>query len=252
MMMSAHKIEYPATLYHYTTISALHSIISGINKETQTFVLHATHAAWLNDLKEGAMLPDALRKCGIKEILIDRLKNMSGWPFVFSLSDLSDDLNMWRCYGANGYGVALGFNCDEIKKKFGNDLQKCKYVTENDLIETLNMTKLNPDSAANSGNCLPLAKELNGALFFKHKTFESEHEWRIVKNEISSKFKEKQNMMIPFVELELPVTALASITFGPKCDSDRNGFSVRRLLQSCCPYNTVSRLEFNQSQVPMM
>lgn len=86
------------TLYHYTTIETLHAIVSNIqaeHEESIQFSLWATHAGFLNDLSEGQLLAKALKRLGVHEGILNTLIGMQGYPFVISLSELDDDLNMW-------------------------------------------------------------------------------------------------------------------------------------------------------------
>lgn len=58
----------PDILYHYTSLDALFSIITNIDYEDESnvsFTLRATHASFLNDLNEGRLLSEALRKLGV-------------------------------------------------------------------------------------------------------------------------------------------------------------------------------------------
>lgn len=106
------------TLYHYTSIETLYALIKGIEVESEESIrltLWATHAGFLNDLTEGQLLAKALKKIGAPSGLLDTLIGMLGFPFVISLSELDDDLNMWRCYANQGKGVAIGLDQDIMR-----------------------------------------------------------------------------------------------------------------------------------------
>ena len=63
----------PDILYHYTSLDALFSIITNIDYEDESnvsFTLRATHASFLNDLNEGRLLSEALRKLGVSEVML--------------------------------------------------------------------------------------------------------------------------------------------------------------------------------------
>lgn len=47
---------------------------------------------------------------GINENKLWLSLDRTGYPFVLSLSELCDDLNMWRCYADQGRGVAIGLD----------------------------------------------------------------------------------------------------------------------------------------------
>lgn len=87
----------PDILYHYTSLDALFSIITNIDYEDESnvsFTLRATHASFLNDLNEGRLLSEALRKLGVSEVMLWSAEAIQGYPFVLSLSELNDNLNM--------------------------------------------------------------------------------------------------------------------------------------------------------------
>ena len=89
-------MKVPENLYHYTSIESLLSIINGIDINNEFVKFRSTHIAYLNDMTEGRLLQNALKKNGINEDAIKILEACKGYPFVMSLSENSDDLNMWR------------------------------------------------------------------------------------------------------------------------------------------------------------
>jgi hypothetical protein len=69
----------------------------------------------------------------IKNRVLTRLSTMPGNPFILSLSENPDNLIMWRTYGFDGKGVAIGLDkkmLDDYSKDERNknvNLHKCIY-----------------------------------------------------------------------------------------------------------------------------
>lgn len=60
-------------LYHYTSIESLYAILNGINNDNPENVylkLWATHASFLNDMTEGCILPNVLKRLGAPENIL--------------------------------------------------------------------------------------------------------------------------------------------------------------------------------------
>lgn len=250
------------TLYHYTTIETLRAIfdkdkIKAENEECIRFSLWATHAGFLNDLTEGQMLANALKRIGAPAGLLNTLISMLGYPFVVSLSELDDDLNMWRCYANQGKGVAIGLEKevieDAMKHQFWSnvaDFGMCNYYTEEELAEFLKSNDV--ESMLKDNNIKSLSKLLSDALLFKNKSFEAEKEWRIYANYVESDFRLADNLTIPYYKVFLPIEAMASVTFGPKCDYVKNSFSVYRMMASVIGDERAKKIELKKSQVPLV
>jgi len=138
------KETRPKTLYHYTSVEVLYSILENIKKvETDDeseinsgyfFTMRGTDITFLNDFSEFEILPrllaDAIRILEEK-IDIAEKKNLSNYLspdylqkianffgmfsiHVFSFSENSDNLPMWTTYGHDGKGVALGLDLNKL------------------------------------------------------------------------------------------------------------------------------------------
>lgn len=101
-------------LYHYTSLQTLQAII-----ENQSF--RATSIFMLNDPNELLHGHDYWAKWYCKEVNVersrwdDRYKSYHGFSaFVFSLSELDDNMHMWEKYGNNHKGVRIGFSRTEV------------------------------------------------------------------------------------------------------------------------------------------
>ena len=226
-------------LYHYTSLETLHAIISEIDNSDSHFVyfkLRATNAYYLNDLTEGRLLLSALKKLGANEML----------------SEHGDDLNMWRCYASEGNGVAIGLDQIEIESAadYTNNCQfdKCEYVSLEELIEILK--KKNIEELLKMEDIKPLAQLIRNMLKYKDKSFVSEAEWRIHDFNIETNFRVSNNLIIPFREIRVPVSAIQTIVIGPKCEYDRNSFSIGRFLKSRLP--STQDVQIIKSSVPLI
>jgi Protein of unknown function (DUF2971) len=121
MIMTHDKVEI---LFHYTSVSALLKVLD-VDKDKEISVW-ATHARYFNDPYDYNLAISLLHKSmslyekknAIKDQKSARLNVKSlasfgyvaGYPFVLSLSEEADDLTMWRTYGSDGRGVAIGFD----------------------------------------------------------------------------------------------------------------------------------------------
>lgn len=181
-------------LYHYTTLEALLAILQNSkvlsNSEGMYLVLRATHAYYLNDYREAKLLIDALIKIGIPKHVIATCELLNGYPYVFSLSEKNDDLNMWRGYANDAGGVSIGFD-DSVfcsLKKWNESSSdtysfvKCEYVTGEDLVKSLKMDKtIQQWLKANTGDVerfesTTISRILLDAMKYKHETFCEEGE----------------------------------------------------------------------------
>ena len=224
-------------LYHYTSLDALYAIIDEINNDDPNdvfFKLRATHASFLNDLSEGRLLPNALKTLGASDEVLQIIQNTMGYPFVVSLSELRDDLNMWRCYANKGEGVSIGIDKVELDIAVNENnnckLDKCEYVKEEELVNLLK--EKGADKMISNKNVLSMFQILRDALIFKDSSFHAEAEWRIHDFNLETKYRISDNVIIPYREIRIPVSAIKSITLGPKCNRDKNLFSLNRMLKS--------------------
>ena len=248
---------YPETLYHYTSTEALLSILNSIDKNGETFTLRATHGSYLNDLSEGALLPTALHQLGADESVMEILRDLSGYPFVLSFSEEGDDRFMWECYANQGKGATIGIKPDKLNDALpsfsGEDyrasLRKCEYTTVDDLVERYRGEGIS--EILKNENRTPLSRLLQEAYYYKYKDFEDEHEWRIFITSFPNGYRATDNGIVPYRELKIPVSALSSITFGPRCDFERNNFAVFRLLYDKIGLTRLNAIEIKRSPIPL-
>lgn len=248
------------TLFHYTSVETLYAVIKGIeseNDESIRFTLWATHAGFLNDLTEGQLLANALKRLGAPIGLLNNLIGMQGYPFVVSLSELYDDLNMWRCYANQGKGVAIGLDKEVIENAIKHqvwcnaaDFGKCDYYSEEELVEYLKQKGV--EAKLKDTNLLSLSKLISESLLFKNKSFEAEKEWRIYASSIESDFRVADSLIIPYYKVKMPIEAMTSITFGPKCDYEKNSFSIYRMIKATIGEKYAEDIELKESKIPLM
>ncbi len=102
-----------AQLYHYTSLQSLQKTI-----EDQS--LRATSIYMLNDPNEliygHQQISDwFLRDVNDKISAIPRYKSIYGFPaFVFSLTELNDDMYFWEKYGDKHKGIRIGFTPENL------------------------------------------------------------------------------------------------------------------------------------------
>lgn len=181
-------------IYHYTSIEVLFKILDQVYVDKSNpddwnlFVtLRATHASFLNDLSEGQLLPNVLKKIGVDLSNLYVADLLKGYPYVISFSKNADSLSMWRTYGREGSGVAIGFDEFELHniknvhgtEFFSNNDCDCIYLNETHLSELIQQEELWKKYSENPQNLIPLEKLLHSSLKYKHKAFASEEEYRL-------------------------------------------------------------------------
>ena len=242
----------PSTLYHYTSLETLFAIINNINNDDPNnvyFTLRATHASFLNDDTEGKLLPNVLHDLGVTDSSLLILQSLQGYPFVCSLSELDDDLNMWRCYANDGKGVAIGLNYSELKSILNDKLTKIEYASHDELKKRLISGGIK--QMLHAEDKLPLSRLLYEALSYKHPSFSAEKEWRIYKYFIENGFRISNGQIIPFLELHISVSAMETILLGPKCEFEKNRFSIYRMLKNKISSTDLNHIKIIKSNIPL-
>lgn len=260
-------------LCHYTTIEALFSIIeqmkivydideSGQKNEHWVLPLRATHIGFLNDSTEGNLLPCALAEMNVSQKAVKSAVLQNGKQYVLSFSKKKDDLNMWRSYSDDGYGVMLGFDRDGLEKHV-NELYKndnpmslampvvdCEYI-DNEKISAELADDKDLEEYRAKGNILALSKVLENSLKYKHPCFHDEKETRvIIVGALQEKYRVSKHSIVPYQELSFPVTLLKEIWFGPKADFERNRFSIANMLKNKLGEVHMRHIRFEKSELP--
>lgn len=181
---------------------------------------------------------------------------------VFSLSKERDSLIMWSAYGNKGDGVAIGLDWSVLKQYTeGEDYQglsgKCTYWNKDmmgDLSDPssiiykrvkakykemtsskvrslfLELYKCEDDINKNILQCLLSFY----STFHKTEEWKNEREYRCMfgaSMEEISFYKNNRGDYIPYISIELPITALREIIIGPACGKNANWMALSLLVK---------------------
>lgn len=240
-------------VYHYSTWEVLFKgILSAENVSNQCAILHAYSVNYMNDTTEGLLISKGLSSAEDKRIqgkesvimtetgkeircpaiehpFYKRRKEMEEYNaihskqklFSVSFSKMADLLPMWNYYGHNGHGVSIGFDVEEIINQ-GFDLIECIYDKE--IIEKV--SDYIYDSCYWSQDQLPQSFPMS--IVSKDSHFEYEQECRIPLSQFDRqytltkrnqflpiKYDIKGGLIVPFVEIMLPISSIKEIWIGP-------------------------------------
>ena len=127
--VGSNKLQLPHLLYHYTDQTGLIGIL-------ETKRIWATHARYLNDVREGKIVVDVLRQ-RLKEIqnkpefhnlpikkLHSNIKELVAHLHIFiaSFSERGNLLSQWRAYSGATGGYSIGFNSGYLRDIGGSFL----------------------------------------------------------------------------------------------------------------------------------
>lgn len=257
-------------VYHYTTVEVLFKLMDQVYidktnpDDWDLFVtLRASHASYLNDLSEGQLLPNVIKRLNVDSNHIYIADLLKGYPYIISFCKNKDSLCMWEKYGDNGLGVSIGFDEDtlhSIKNAHGTDLFShndcdCIYLNEDQLFKTIQVDPLWIEYSSNPQNLIPLEKLLQSSLKYKHEAFSSEEEYRLYAHEFAEeKFCIKGSRLIPYQDIRIPIESIKEIVLGPKTDKERLRFSIQRLLNKAShnilKYHRLENIIINNSIIP--
>jgi len=268
-------------VYHYTTINTLCELLNGIEHKPDAGIgsdkieyyflkFHASNSMFLDDPTENKLYIDALSEIFSDNLMFDFAKIVSnlliGAPYVISLSELSDDLNMWRNYTDDAHGVALGFELNKSTIKDANskldDIQflNCEYTTKEKLIETIKSSdeylkiKNDLDSILNDRKVRIDNIErtiIQNCLVYKDIAYQSEKERRLaIFAHFDSKFKSRKNEIVNYKEIFIPLSALKQITFAPLANFNKINYSVSKMIREKISPNVNIDIEISKSKIP--
>lgn len=224
-------------VHHYTDLNALISILG---KEKIT--LRATNISYLNDsreLKEGI---EVVKKIENRDIHPGALRNY----YITSFSKCDDNLSMWGMYAANGSGCSISFDYNSLQ--YGYEvIAKCTYGEEEiknhlkkftGLIKEGHFTAFftptpSQEAIEKSRNNLYDNIILTTCLTAKNQAYAYEQEIRGINYCSESqfiKFRQRNNYIVPYIEVFLPKTALKAITIGPTSNTELTMQSVVHFL----------------------
>lgn len=278
------RAKPPDTLYHYTDAAGLLGIV-------QTAELWASNAAFLNDASElvhvhsvldevASELADEYEDLIVGEflrIVVDefgRLYIQGMEVFVVCFCEFPDLLSQWRAYPASSGGYAIGFDSKVIAA--GRFLLPIMYDEEAQrrTIRSLLVTHcdLLPRAAEESDSyrrkCLVLAVRMAAASLadcafaFKHPSFASECEWRLVRVMMRDRvppyggtpnFRVRGGRLVPYTPMGLGSRdgrqSMREVVVGPGSHSDLAVGAARSLLLAA-GYDGVANMVM-RSAVPL-
>jgi len=247
------------TLYHYTSVNSLMSIISNKCIWTSSVLFQNDRKELNHSLSMLAKQLDVFKsKKGITEKrLRNLLENFQEYYsiFTFSLSEYDDQLSQWRGYTKNESGsISIGFSIDGLRKYTNNEIDLLPVVYDDQLkIQFINeylkdydcFLSIYMDHFPPSEKEMHLEDEFTKYLFrllasFKDRAYFEEKEWRVAvlsnrHNDLSIFERKAADMntvkhrcrgkyIIPYIEVPFNGDevdkVIRSITIGP--DSDLN------------------------------
>jgi len=269
----------PTLLWHYTSRRAALEIV----RKKQVW---ATDIRYLNDTKEFAHAIEVVRPLldevdsktsdtKEKSVLstlrgsLDDLQNI-GHVFVFSLSEVEDDLNQWRGYCPNG-GCAIGFGSRTFQRiHTGQEhisLHQCIYdasefrdkmrKTLRQVIERYRALKLEEggERRAQFASTMPFRIMLRlWAAVLKNVAFKSEREWRLVcHTDVGSGeflIRADRDVFTPYIEMQFSQKSedlgIDKICIGPSSDASLERTALESFLRS----RYGNRIDITSSTVP--
>lgn len=272
-------------LYHYTSVDALLGgiIVKDKPRPGKEICLWATNCRYMNDPEElntGIQFANKVLDSFFDESMQDDCKQkeeeerLKDKTYITSFSSAVDCLPMWGMYGQNGRGLALGFDAAVLKTSF--NLLKCVYATEENekwLKEEFSKWVEAPGDWRKQMDGKNIFSKIFESLGYllgtyvllwalgKHSAYVYEKEMRsmlileernqgtkdssVAKKEII-KYRLKNNLIVPYVELYLPKSALKEIWIGPTNDMERATKSLRIYLD----HMGFNEVEIKQSKVP--
>ena len=288
--------SYKRNLYHYTTANGLIGIIN-------SNCLWATSAIFLNDSNEikygldlisqtlieySNNISDTILKRLIKKTLqaLNNPRYLSLDIYITCFSEKPDQLSQWKGFANQGSGFSVGFDSKELffnKRSYPYvlcSLKKVKYdeiIQKNILVKDLNsfyekLIKIKPEfykyeSLEDEASSVLAYSLFKHSIYFKHKAFEEENEWRIVTPDLSTfngirnkeavivKFMSNNNNIIPYIELKLKPKhssfrnkqklPIDEIIIGPKISFEINKKSVLKILD----HNGFKEIKITNSEI---
>lgn len=241
-------------IHHYTDLSAMTSILG-----KKQIVLRATNVLYLNDSRELLEGIDVVKKLVNRDIEPGAFRNY----YLTSFSHAVDNMSMWGMYAANGSGCILSFDhnilsrcyemialCSYGQEETEESLRNFLDLTENGCLTNLGGPQLTPEQQIETKNSMKENVIISTCLQAKNEAFSTEKERRGIihcdKSELV-KFRVKNNIVVPYIEIPVPKEALKSITIGPTSNSILTMQSIIHFLM-INEYNY--KIPIYQSKVP--
>ena len=257
-------------LYHYTTGAGLLGMLKDYSVENPNLTMWATHYMYMNDptefeygrticldiideIEEDLQIEEEshikkivtgkqFQKCLLKARRHLKPEDIGLCPYLISLSQAEDSLHMWNMYATNGNGIAITFNSKELKKVYS--LRECVYYTKKKHYENIKKkirehyhryaNKFQIDNSPIFNACyVELMISLLEGIFIKHCSYKDEKEVRFVASQAKEiLFRDKNGLIIPYVEQKVPFECVENIIVGPTADFNRVRESILLLMNS--------------------
>lgn len=203
-----------------------------------------------------------MNRNAVQKMITDHFFNPQKTPYVISMSHCEDDIVMWNQYGDNCNGVCLSFDDCVAEglnfKIYAKNVDYEKKLTDKVLIDLL--VKELQDFADKSSN-LNNEELFSEAIvtystlltiicpFVKNKDFSNEQEYRIsfIDDSFQNvRFRTRNNMIVPYLPIDIPINKLNKITLGPCCRKEENKRSLQHLFQALGLNELEESIEFSK------
>lgn len=266
-------------VYHYTCLDALRGILR------DRLFFWATRYDHLNDPSEqiwaeSFVIDEVKNRMGYHEFSATDIQAwLSKDSYIISLSRKRDSRNMWRLYCNDGHGVCLILDRNELMqsalKKMNNNfkdyyciIEDVNYCSEdrvrNAIDKCLNKKVFNIVEEEEASQWMRIVP------FIKNKDFDVEHETRfailrdfehisidrdptsevitteIFTNNQDVKYRMRGNELIPFIEVDFPISSLKGIILGYEVDEKSANEYITSLVK---PYRDLYQIKIIPSEL---
>lgn len=242
------------SLYHYTDASAVQSMLERkkfwltdlrfMNDSTELlhgidFLTKAMHLQPYGLFYDHQYANSAVEYLSTSLSLYQDATRLEDPVFSMSFSEKQDLLSQWRGYG--GYAVRFDRQCLEAA---GINLHPCIYDTKSKRDFSIDATSntgatISRAMGENDGGLdmcsLNAAFELiKTAARLKHSGFEEEKEVRMIlqRNDSEIKYRPRNGMLIPYIEVEIPEGAITGVQIGPVRDQALSALAMEMFTTS--------------------
>jgi Protein of unknown function (DUF2971) len=231
-------------LHHYTDATALKSML-------ENGKIWLSDIRYLNDHSEYKDGEGAIRSMFEKKsldlteeqrsMILTHLESTfdsskSSYTFICSLSKGEDLLSQWRGYCPKSGGYALEFEL-ENQKDFTAPLHDCIYESEGKSEAASTLFDLAKKVLVKGGNKSKLFQTTwSNIAKFKNPGFKEENESRVIifkkQDDPAIRFRTRESLIIPYIEIDLPFACLKSIWVGPCQQPELAKESLSRLIDN--------------------
>ena len=185
--------------------------------------------------------------------------------YIFSMSETIDNVSLWSRYADNGSGIAIAFDYQALCKRmirYGpqSGLKKVNYIKEESLMDRFDSTLLHALYNELDSSKSPYEYSLQtispghismNACYYKSCAYQDEQEWRIQTYRISPdkkdiNFRERKGLIIPYLNLAIPIDCIKQIVVGPCA----NPLCIDAIGQMLTKYVSSYKIEILKSELP--